>query len=148
MNCCKPEPMGSQGYGKMLKRSEVLEDGRVLAKDARHLRIRGQKRRITRKEYQRLLNNFEVEGFDAKGLWNLAREKILRERGALPKEEGDAVREGKAMHEENFLSSWLREDGRERNERTVKKSDENEEERGQKRNLRTCLILSLMLGWK
>ena len=74
--------------------------------------------------------------------------KILRERGALPKEEGDAVREGKAMHEENFLSSWLREDGRERNERTVKKSDENEEERGQKRNLRTCLILSLMLGWK
>ena len=75
MNCCKPEPMGSQGYGKMLKRSEVLEDGRVLAKDARHLRIRGQKRRITRKEYQRLLNNFEVEGFDAKGLWNLAREK-------------------------------------------------------------------------
>ena len=46
-----------------------------------------------------------------KGLWNLAREKILRERGALPKEEGDAVREYMAMHEENVLSSWLREDG-------------------------------------
>ena len=26
-----------------------------------------------------------------KGLWNLPREKILRERGQLPKEEGDAV---------------------------------------------------------
>ena len=32
----------------------------------------------------------------------------MRERGALPKEEGDAVRECKAMHEENFLSSWLK----------------------------------------
>ena len=27
MNCCKPEPMGTQGYGKMLKRIQVLEDG-------------------------------------------------------------------------------------------------------------------------
>ena len=34
-----------------------------------------------------------------KGLWNLAREKILREREPLPKEEGDAIREYKAMHE-------------------------------------------------
>ena len=38
------------------------------------------------------------------------REKILRDGGALPKEEGDLIREYKAMHEENFLSSWLRED--------------------------------------
>ena len=36
----------------------------------------------------------------------------LRERGEFPKEEGDAVREYKAMHEENFCSSWLREDGK------------------------------------
>ena len=45
-----------------------------------------------------------------KGLWNLAREKRLQDRGALPEEEGDMVREYKAMHEENFLSSWLKED--------------------------------------
>ena len=33
-------------------------------------------------------NKFEMDGFMAqKGLWNLAREKILRERGALPNEE-------------------------------------------------------------
>ena len=37
------------------------------------------------------------------------REK-LQERGAVPKEEGDVIRECNAMHEENFLSSWLRED--------------------------------------
>ena len=57
----------------------------------------------------------------------------MRERGALPKEEGDAIGEYKAMHEENFLSSWLREDGREEEERTVDMSKENEEERGEKR---------------
>ena len=38
----------------------------------------------------------------------------MRARGAFPKEDGDAISEYKAMHEENFLSSWLREDGRER----------------------------------
>ena len=47
-------------------------------------------------------------GFMAqKGLWNLAREKMLQDRGALL-EEGDIVREYKAMHEENYLGSWLR----------------------------------------
>ena len=79
----------------MLKRIQVLEDGRVPAKEARNWRIGGRKRRITRKEYRRLLlNKFETEGFMAqKGLWNLAGEKILRERGTLTTEEGDALRE-------------------------------------------------------
>ena len=42
MNRCKPEPMGTQGYGKMLRRIPVLEDGRVPAKEARNWRTRGQ----------------------------------------------------------------------------------------------------------
>ena len=46
------------------------------------------------------------------GLWNLARNKALQDRGALPRKEGDAIREFQAMREENFLSSWLREDGK------------------------------------
>ena len=97
---------------------QTPEDGGVADKEAKNWRIEGQKKRITRKEYQRLVNKFEMEGFVAqKGLWNLAREKNLRERGELPKEEGDAVREHKAMREEKFLSSWLREDGRERERR-------------------------------
>ena len=67
------------------------------------------------------MNKFEMEGFMAqKGLWNLAKEKNLRERGELPKEESDAVREYKAMHEENFLSSWLREDEKSKEERRKK----------------------------
>ena len=64
---------------------------------------KGQKRRITRKECRRLWNVFETGGFiPQEGLWNVAREKMLQDRGALPSEEGDIVREYKAMHEENF----------------------------------------------
>ena len=40
--------------------------------------------------------------------WNLARNKALQDRGAPLGEEGDTIREYKAMDEENFLSSWLR----------------------------------------
>ena len=49
----------------MLKRIQVLEDGRVPAKEARNWRIEGQKTTITRKAYQRLLNKFDMEGLIA-----------------------------------------------------------------------------------
>ena len=59
----------------MLKRIQVLEDGRTPAKEARNWEIEGQKRRITRKEKRRLWSEFERGGFTAqKGEWNLARE--------------------------------------------------------------------------
>ena len=35
---------------------------------------------------------------------------MLEDRGVLPKEDGDQLREHKAMHEEKIRSSWLRED--------------------------------------
>ena len=44
LNRCKPEPMGTQEYAKMLKRVQVLEDGGVPAKEARSWRIEGKKR--------------------------------------------------------------------------------------------------------
>ena len=47
-----------------------------------------------------------------KGLWNLERNKAMQDRGALPGEESDTIREFQAVHEENFLSSWLMEDGK------------------------------------
>ena len=34
------------------------------------------------------------------GLWKLAKEKTMKERGDLPHEEGDVVRAHKAMHED------------------------------------------------
>ena len=63
MNCCTPERMGTKEYGKMLKRIQTLEDGRVPAKEAKN--FGGSKEKITRKEYWRLVNKFEIVGFIA-----------------------------------------------------------------------------------
>ena len=110
------------------------------------------------KRYQRLVNKFEMEGIMAqKGLWKLVREKILRERGALPKEDGHAVREYKAMHEEHFLSSWLSEDGRKKEERTVEMNDESEEgvkrgeEKGRKKRMERRVLkedVTVLFLWR
>ena len=57
----EPLQTGEGGHdGKMLKRIQVLEDGRIPAKEARNWKIEGQKRRITRKEYRKLWNEFET----------------------------------------------------------------------------------------
>ena len=75
-----------------------------------------------------------------KGLWNLAREKILQDRDALPREEGDAIREYNAIHEWKFLSSWLREDlvGKEKREKEEKREGEKEENASVTVNLGSC----------
>ena len=100
---------GHQRIWQDVEEIQILEEGRVPAKETKNWRIEGEKKRITRKEYQRLLNNFEMEGLMAqKGLWNLAKEKTLKERGELQNEEGDVVKEYKAINEEVFWSSWLR----------------------------------------
>ena len=63
--------------------------------------IEGQKTRVTRMECKRLWEEFEVGSFIAqKGLWNIAKKRMLEDRG-------DLLREYQAMHEENFLSSRL-----------------------------------------
>ena len=36
MNCSKSEQVGTKEYGKMLKRSQILEDGRIPAKRAKN----------------------------------------------------------------------------------------------------------------
>ena len=57
----------------------------------------------------------------------------MQDRGALPKEEGDVTREYKAMHEENFLSSCLREEGKDKEERKKEIDKETEEVASKKR---------------
>ena len=69
----------------MLKRVQTLEEGRVPAKEAKIGRIKGEQKRISRMEFQKLVNKFEMEGFMAqKGLWNLARRKSRRKEGSCP----------------------------------------------------------------
>ena len=78
VNCCVLEPMGTKEFGKMVKRIQTLEKGRVPAKEAKNWRIEGEKKRTTRKEYRRLKNNFEMEGIMAQeGLWNLAGKRTI-----------------------------------------------------------------------
>ena len=63
-----------------------------------------------------------------KGLWNLARNKALQDRGALPREEGDTIRQGM-----NILSSWLREDKKARRKRQKRSGQGSPERRERKR---------------
>ena len=76
MNCCRPEQMDTKEFGKMENIIQILEEGRVPAQEAKNWRIEGEKKRITRKEYKRLVNNFEMEGLLVqKSMWKLAKEK-------------------------------------------------------------------------
>ena len=55
------------------------------------------------KEFGKMVKRFQtleegsVRERSFKGCWNWAKEKIVKERGELPNEEGDVVRECKAM---------------------------------------------------
>ena len=53
---------------------------------------------------------------------------------ALPREEGDLTRKNKAMHGENFLSTWLREDteGKAAEMKEIRKKNKEEVKRGKR----------------
>ena len=66
MNCCKPELVDTKEHDKMLKRIQVLEDGRAPAKEARSWRVEGEKRRITEKKVSEVFEtSSRMEGFVA-----------------------------------------------------------------------------------
>ena len=46
----------------------------------------------------------------------------------MPKEEGDVIRKYKAMHEDSFLSSWLGEEGEDKEEIIIEIEKETKEE--------------------
>ena len=59
---------------------------------------------------------------------------MLQDRGeSFAQEEGDIVREYKAMHEENFLSSWLRKEQEDKKGRKMEADRETKEDMGKKR---------------
>ena len=66
INCCRLGQMGTKEFSKMMKRIQTLEEGRVPAREAKNWRIEGEKKRIARKEYHRLLAGAMLdEGFMA-----------------------------------------------------------------------------------
>ena len=85
-NQCKPEKLDTEEYGKMLKRILIVEEESVPAKNAEGWKIEGQKRSVTRKEGKRFRGEKEMEDFMAQnGLWNIAKKRMLEDRGALPR---------------------------------------------------------------
>ena len=93
----------------MSKRIHVLEEGKVPDRSDKEWKKGREISKVTGKACKRLREEFEVGGIVAqKGLWHIAKERILEHGGALPKEEGDIMREYGAMNEERFLSGWLR----------------------------------------
>ena len=52
MNRCKPEQVGTKEHGELLKRVQVLEDGRIPAKRARNLKTEGQREKDYKKRIQ------------------------------------------------------------------------------------------------
>ena len=51
--------MGTKEFGRMLKRLQTLEEGGAPAKETKNWRIEGEKKRITREEYQRLFSSLK-----------------------------------------------------------------------------------------
>ena len=76
-----------------------------------------------------------------KGCGTSPKKRILEDRRALLEEEGDLVRDHKAMHEENFLSGWLREDveGKLQEEEEMRRRTKVEETKSGRRRLREKL---------
>ena len=76
----------------MLRRILILEEGRVPAKNARGWKMEGKKKSPGRsaKDFKRNLG-WEVSWLK-KGLWHIAKKRMLEDRGAYPEEEGDLIR--------------------------------------------------------
>ena len=55
VNCCKQEQMGTKEYGKMMKRIQILQEGRVRAKEAK---IRGRKEKNCKKGVYEAVKHF------------------------------------------------------------------------------------------
>ena len=135
VNCCRPE----QRHQRIWQNDEKNSNSR--GRKRQMWRIEEEKKRITRKQYQRRLTKFEMEGLVAqKGLWNMAKEKTMKERGELPNVEDDAVREYIAMHEENFWSNWLREDEKREEPRRKKEKGEKRKREEEKEDNETGTV--------
>ena len=69
------------------------------------------------------------------GLWNIAKKRMLEDRGAVSRQDADLRREYQATHEENFFRNWFQEDVEgeaEDRERSNKEAKEEESTSGKR----------------
>ena len=91
LKCCRPEQVGTKEHGKHLKIIQVLEDGRVLAKEGGNSTQKENHEKRASEAFEQVRDGRFHD--TKKGWWNLARNKVLQDRGSLPQEEGDTIRE-------------------------------------------------------
>ena len=115
--------MGTKEFGNMLKRLHVVEESRIPAEEAREWKSKDKKDGLLEMSIEGCGMSLRSEvSWHKKRLWHIPKEKCWKtEEPFPPKEDGNQVREYWALHEENFLRSWLREDvdGRKQNQKTV-----------------------------
>ena len=91
MNSCKPEQVGTKEHGKMLKLIQVLEDGRVPAKEARNWKIERKTRRSQGKNTEDCgMSSKREDSWHRKAYVTRPEKKCCKTE--VPKEEGDIVR--------------------------------------------------------
>ena len=91
-----------------------LRKGRIPANEVRYWKVQGPKKRIIQRETEDCGMSLRREvSWRSKGYGRLRERKILEDRGALPRKEGDQMGEYKAVHEETVSASWLRDDVKE-----------------------------------
>ena len=116
MNCCKPEQVGTKEYGKKLKRIQILEDGRSLPKRQETGRLKDERTELMKRNTEDCRMSLGWEDSWNKKVSGISQERNAAGRRCTALEEGDIVREYETMHKENFLGSWLMEDGKEKEE--------------------------------
>ena len=116
---------------KMFERIQVLEDGRVPAKEGKIGKLNDKKEESREKSIRGFCISLKWKvSWRKKDCGILLEKRCCRTEEGLPKEESDVMREYKAMRVENFLSSWLREDGKHKEERVMEVDKETKEETG------------------
>ena len=71
-----------------------------------------------------------------KSFWNVANKRMSEDRRAMPREEEkDLIREHKAVHEEKFLSSWLRDDAESKADKVKDMNRRSKEEEAKSGNM-------------
>ena len=92
----QPEKMDTKQCQKIISESKS-------SKRRENGKLKGKKRRVTSKERKRLREGLEVGGFLVqKDHGTSPKKRMLEDGGALPKEDGDLLRENQAMHEETL----------------------------------------------
>ena len=98
MNRCRPESKDTKEYGKccliILQKEECQTEAR---KDGH---VKGKEEESQEESARGQGKNSKLEvSCRKKGSWNIVKKRMLEDRGALPKEEGDLIIEYKAMHD-------------------------------------------------